>query len=129
MKTRNVFVLIVMLLCSFPVLNAQENEIIKKGNKAGDTGMGMGGSMMSIMKEIASDSTMRLQMMDMIMDNTKGDSASMKQMCKKVVENPEMRNMMMKVMHQQGKGQGIQMKDDEDAPSFETNPPVTPRTP
>lgn len=127
MKKRNVFVIVIMLLCSFPFVNAQENEILKKGNKAGDTGMGMGGSMMNVMKEIASDSTMRMQMLDMIVNNTKGDSASMKQMCKKMVENPEMKNMMMKVMHQGG--QGMRMKDNEDSPSFDTNPPQVPSTP
>lgn len=126
MKTRNVLFMIMMFLSAVPVLNAQIEGIDRKGNKAGDTGMGMGGSMMSVMKDIAADSTMRMQMLDMIVDNSKTDSTSMKQMCKKIVENPEMKNMMMKVMKEKGMGQGMRMKDNEDAPSFETNPPVTP---
>ncbi len=88
-------------------INAQEKPTEKKESK-----MMMQDEDMKCMDKIASDSTMRMEMMTMMMNKCKDDKEGMMQMCKKMMDNPEMHKMMMKMMHDEGMMEGGMMKHD-----------------
>lgn len=111
MSTKNYVLLILFFMVSFgSAVNGQNMPGEKKENQSG---MGMGSSMQNCMEQIASDSTMRKEMMTKIMDKMHGDTTAMRQMCMKMMNNPEMHKMMMKMMHDGMGGMGGMMNDDE----------------
>jgi hypothetical protein len=110
------FLGVVMLFLFAPavLVNAQENKASQKGNMP--SGMGMPSDLQSCMQQIATDSTMRMEMVSRMMDNMKGDSAAMRQFCRKLMGNSEMHRAMMQMMHNQEMndtgGMGGMMKND-----------------
>lgn len=57
------------------------------------------------MEKIAADSTLRVQMMNIIMERTHGNKEAMMSMCKTMMDNPEMHKTMMNMMKKDGKMQ------------------------
>ncbi|HZW38575.1 MAG TPA: hypothetical protein VFF33_04670 [Ignavibacteriaceae bacterium] len=57
------------------------------------------------MEKIAADSTLRVQMMNMIMERTHGNKEAMMCMCQTIMINPEMHKTMMNMMKKDGKMQ------------------------
>jgi len=70
---------------------AQEDLTEKKESKM----VMQGDDMQKCMENIAADSTMRMQMMNMMMTKCKDDKKGMMQMCKTMMDKPEMHEMMM----------------------------------
>lgn len=90
-------------------VNAQE----KSGMGKSESQMAMPAEMQNCMNTIAADSTLRMQMMSRIMENTKGDTLGMMQMCKKMMSHPEMKEMMMNMMHGDGMDNRMEMKKND----------------
>lgn len=67
------------------------------------------------MTKIAADSTLRMQMMNMMMTKCGNDKECMMQICKTMMDNPEMKMTMMKMMKDKG-----MMKDGMMADSTKT---------
>ena len=78
-----------------PFIMAQEDLTEKKESKM----VMQSGDMQKCMEKIAADSTMRMQMMNMMMTKCKDDKKGMMQMCKTMVDKPEMHEMMMYMMN------------------------------
>src|SRR5690606_28063698 len=91
------------------IANAQEKPTEKKEHK-----MMQQEDIEKCMDKIAADSTMRMQMMDKMMEHTKGDTSDMMEMCKMMMSNPEMHKMMMKMMHGEGMMDGMMKHDMKD---------------
>jgi hypothetical protein len=107
--------MVVIFFLSVPFLNAQQKQTGDQTNKS--TGMGMGSGMQNAMDQIASDSTMRLQMVTKMLDKVKNDSTGMMRIFSKIMENPQAHKMMMKYMEKgvgsvEGMG-GRMMKNDK----------------
>ncbi|HEX2977156.1 MAG TPA: hypothetical protein VHO68_14570 [Bacteroidales bacterium] len=109
---RNIISILTALffLFAFQAVNGQaENTNTQIGStKDKQTGMGMSGSLQNCMDQIASDSTMRGQMMSRMLERMHGDSAGMQQLCRKMMDNPDMRKTMMKMMNRSGMGSVMQ---------------------
>ncbi len=107
MLKKNLITLFVfgLLFAFVPIINAQEKPTEKKDNQM----MMQNDDMQKCMDKIASDSTMRMQMMDKMMTHTKDDNEGMMQMCKSMMDNPEMHKMMMEMMHNEGMMEGGMM--------------------
>jgi len=88
-----------------PFVNAQEDLTEKKESKI----MMQGDDTQKCMEKIAADSTMRMQMMNMMMTKCKDDKKGMMQMCKTMMDNPEMHGMMMEMMDNKGTMKGGMM--------------------
>lgn len=115
MIKRNLMTLMIVALffLSAPFLNAQQKQAGDQKNKS--TGMGMGSGIQNSMEQIASDSTMRLQMVTKIMDKVKNDSTGMMKIFSKIMENPQAQKMMTKYMQkgvQNVEGMGGRMMKD-----------------
>lgn len=98
-KTLILALTITAFLLSFSYMNAQEQQVEKKEMKM--TIM-QHDDMENCMNKVAADGTMRMQMMDKMINHTKGDKEGMMQMCKMMMENPEMHTMMKEMMHKNG---------------------------
>jgi len=101
MLKKNLIVVFVfgLLLVFVSSLNAQETTTKEnKDNKM----MMQNGDMQMCMDKIAADSTMRMQMMNKMMNYTKGDKEDMMQMCKTMMDNPGMHKTMMNMMNSEG---------------------------
>ncbi|OGU77471.1 MAG: hypothetical protein A2V93_00240 [Ignavibacteria bacterium RBG_16_34_14] len=96
-------------------INAQEKPTEKKESK-----MMMQDEDMKCMDKIASDSTMRMEMMNMMMNKCKNDKEGMMQMCKTMMDNPEMHKTMMKMMQDKGTMEGNMMKHNMKGDSTKT---------
>lgn len=117
LKKNMIAVFILGFLFTFATsINAQEKPIEKKESKM----MMQDGDMQQCMNKIAADSTMRMQMMSKMMDQSKGDSDGMMQMCKTMMDNPEMHKMMMKMMNDKGMMKDGMMKHDMMSDSTKT---------
>lgn len=105
----SIFTVLFFLLTIQAVSGQTGNKKSQTGTtKDKQTGMGLSGSLMSAMDQIAADSTLRGQMLGKIMDSMQGDSAGMMQVCRKIMDNPGMRKTMMKYMDRSGMGSGMQ---------------------
>jgi len=93
-------------LAAFTLTNAQEKPSEKKDMQT----MMQHNDMQNCMDKIAADSTMRMQMMNMMMTKCKNDKEGMMQMCKTMIDNPDMHNTMMKMMNDKGMMQDGMMK-------------------
>ena len=92
--------ILTLLLASVGLTNAQEKPSEKKDVQIPLTGQH--DDMQKCMDKIAADSTMRMQMMNMMMNKCKDDKEGMMQMCKTMMDNPEMHETMMKMMNDKG---------------------------
>ncbi len=99
--------ILTVFLMAGMVTNAQE-----KPTKMKESKMMMQDDMQKCMDKIAADSTMRMQMMNMMMTKCKNDSEGMMQMCKTMMDNPEMHKTMMKMMKDKGMMKDGMMKHD-----------------
>lgn len=106
MKTIKLTALLIFLLGLS--VNGQQ----KSGMGKSESQMAMPSEMNDCMNTIAADSTLRMQMMSRMMENTKGDTVGMMQMCKKMMSNPGMQEMMMNMMHSDGMDKMNMKKDD-----------------
>lgn len=97
-------------------INAQEKPTEKKESKM----MMQDDNMQKCMEKISADSTMRMQMMNMMITKCKDDKEGMMQMCKTMMDNPDMHKMMMKMMHSEGMMEGGMMKHDMMSDSTKT---------
>ncbi len=77
-----------------PLINAQEKPTEMKESKM----MVQDNDMHKCMDKIAADSTMRMQMMNLMMTKCKDDKEGMMQMCKTMMDKPEMHKMMKNMM-------------------------------
>ncbi|HCY74736.1 MAG TPA: hypothetical protein DHV28_02355 [Ignavibacteriales bacterium] len=68
--------------------------------------------MQKCMDKIAAESTMRMQMMNKMTDQCKGDKEGVMQMCKTMMNNPEMHKTMMKMMNDKGMMKDGMMNND-----------------
>lgn len=105
-----VTVLTAMFFAATVIVNAQE-----KPEGRNKTMIMQQEDMAKCMDKIAASSTMRMQMMDQMMQHTKDDTTGMMQMCKMMMDNFEMHKMMMKMMQGEGMMDGMMkhnMKDD-----------------
>ena len=99
-------ILTVFLMAAI-ITKAQEKPIEMKESK-----MNMqDDDMQKCMNKIAADSTMRMQMMNMMMTKCKNDKEGMMQMCKTMMDNPEMKKTMMKMMNDKGMMKDGMMSD------------------
>lgn len=110
MLNKNSFAVFILgLLFTFvSSINAQEKPIETKEMKM----MMHADDMQNCMDKIAADSTMRLKMMNMMMNKCKDDKEGMMQMGRMLMDNPEMHKMMRKMMHDKGMMDGGMMKHD-----------------
>jgi len=108
--------ILTVLLASVTLTNAQEKPSEKKDMQT----MMQHDDMQKCMDRIAADSTMRMQMMNMMMNKCKNDKEGMMQMCKTMMDNPEMHETMMKMMDDKGTMKGGMMKHDLMADSTKT---------
>ena|SRR4030066_989872 len=108
MSKKNFLIISVLtiLLASVTLTNAQEKPSEKKDMQT----MMQHDDMQKCMDQIAADSTMRIQMMDMMMNKCKNDKEGMMQMCKTMMDNPEMHKTMMEKIHSGGMMEGGMMK-------------------
>jgi hypothetical protein len=83
-----------LLFALTPFINAQEDLTEKKESKMTT----QDDDMQKCMNKIAADSTMRMQMMNMMITKCRDDKKGMMQMCKTMMDKPEMHGMMMKMM-------------------------------
>jgi len=110
-------VFILGLIVTFvPSINAQEKPTEKKESNM----MVQSDDMQNCMDKIAADSTMRMQMMNMMMNKCKNDKEGMMQMCRTMMDNPEMHKMMRKMMHDEGMMKDGMMKHDMMSDSTKT---------
>ena len=90
--------ILTVFLAAFTLTNAQEKPSEKKDMQTMMEHEGM----QNCKDKIAADSTMRMQMMNMMMNKCKNDKKGMMQMCKTMMDNPEMHKTMMEKMHSGG---------------------------
>ncbi|HEX2920793.1 MAG TPA: hypothetical protein VHO50_06475 [Bacteroidales bacterium] len=109
MKNLNVLKLSFFLL--FIMFVSVDNGQVNQDNKVKNQGMGAR-SMQECMTEIATDKTLRTEMMTMMMENMKGDTASMGQVCREMMKDPEMHRIMMQMMNEENPGMGRMKKED-----------------
>ncbi len=98
--------ILTVFLSAVTLTNAQEKPSGKKDMQT----MMQHDDMQNCMDKIAADSSMRMQMMNMMMNKCKNDKEGMMQMCKKMMDNPEMHKTMMEKMHSGGMMEGGMMK-------------------
>jgi len=108
--------ILTVLLASVTLTNAQEKPSEKKDMQT----MMQHDDMQKCMDKIAADSTMRMQMMNMMMNKCKDDKEGMVQMCKTMMDNPEMHKTMMKMMNDKGMMKDGMMKHDMMSDSTKT---------
>jgi len=108
MLNKNLIAVIILglLFTIVSTINAQEKPIESKEMKM----MMQDEDMQKCMDKIAADSSMRMQMMNMMMNKCKNDKEGMMQMCKTMIDNPEMHKTMMEKMHSGGMMEGGMMK-------------------
>ena len=98
--------ILTVFLAAGTITNAQDKPSEKKDMQT----MIQHDDMQKCMDKIAADSTMRMQMMNMMMNKCKDDKEGIMQMCKTMMDNPEMHKTMMKMMHNEGMMEGGMMK-------------------
>lgn len=98
--------ILTVFLAAVTLTNAQEKPSEKKDMQT----MMQHDNMQNCMDKIAADSSMRMQMMNMMMNKCKNDKEGMMQMCKTMMDNPEMHKTMMEKMHGEGMMEGGMMK-------------------
>lgn len=94
-----------VLLMAAAGLNAQVDQPEKIGQ-----GTGMSAAK-ELMNDIASDSTMRKEMLSKMVDQVKNDPAAMKSMVMELMKNPGMRKTMMDMVGKESSGMGGRMKE------------------
>jgi len=108
MSKKNFLIISILTVfwAAFNLTNAQEKHSEKKDMQTMMDHEGM----QNCMDKIAADSTMRMKMMNMMMNKCKNDKKGMMQICKTMMDNPEMHKTMMEKMHCGGIMGGGMMK-------------------
>ena len=108
--------ILTVFLAAGMITNAQEKPTEKKESKM----MMQDDDMQKCMDKIAADSTMRMQMMNMMMTKCKNDKEGMMQMCKTMMDIPDMHKTMMKMMNDKGMMKDGMMKQEMMSDSTKT---------
>jgi len=108
--------ILTVFLAAGTITNAQDKPSEKKDMQT----MIQHDDMQKCMDKIAADSTMRMQMMNMMMNKCKDDKEGIMQMCKTMMDNPEMHKTMMKMMNDKDMMKDGMMKHDMMSDSTKT---------